>query len=119
MRLGVYFDGFASVPDLLTAARAAEDAGAGSLWFAQHMGHREAFICAAAAAGVTWDLIHSGTRAGWRKAIACFADVEAVAGEGVTNRQGAGPPHPDRASAIRPLPCGAPAGRVAASCKTA
>ena len=53
MRLGVYFDGFASVPDLLTAARTAEDANAGSLWFAQHMGHREAFICAAAAAGVT------------------------------------------------------------------
>src|SRR5207237_856569 len=24
-----------------------------SLWFAQHMGHREAFMCAAAAAGVT------------------------------------------------------------------
>jgi hypothetical protein len=36
--------------------------------------------------------------------IAWFADVEAVAGEGVTNRHRAGPPHPDRASAIRPLP---------------
>ena len=53
MRLGVYFDGFAPLPEMLTAARAAEDAGAGSLWFAQHMGHREAFMCAAAAAGVT------------------------------------------------------------------
>ncbi len=53
MRLGVYFDGFASMSDMLAAARAAEDAGATSLWFAQHMGFREAFMCAAAAAGVT------------------------------------------------------------------
>ena len=29
-----------------------------------------------------------------------------IPGEGVTNREGAGPPNPDRASAIRPLPCG-------------
>jgi len=28
-----------------------------------------------------------------------------IPGEGVTNRHRAGPPHPDRASAIRPLPC--------------
>jgi 5,10-methylenetetrahydromethanopterin reductase len=53
MRLGVYFDGFSSTSEMLEAARAAEEAGAASLWFAQHMGHREAFMCAAAAAGVT------------------------------------------------------------------
>jgi 5,10-methylenetetrahydromethanopterin reductase len=53
MRLGVYFDGFSSTSEMLEAARAAEEAGAASLWFAQHMGHREAFMCAAAAASVT------------------------------------------------------------------
>ena len=53
MRLGVYFDGFATTADMLAAARAAEEAGAVSLWFAQHMGYRDAFLGAAAAAGVT------------------------------------------------------------------
>jgi 5,10-methylenetetrahydromethanopterin reductase len=53
MRLGVYFDGFSSTSAMLEAARAAEEAGASSLWFAQHMGHREAFMSAAAAASVT------------------------------------------------------------------
>src|SRR5947209_2443725 len=41
MRLGVYFDGFSSTSEMLAAARAAEEAGAASLWFAQHMGQRE------------------------------------------------------------------------------
>ena len=53
MRLGVYFDGFTGMSDMLAAARAAEDAGAASVWFAQHMGYREAFMCASAVAGVT------------------------------------------------------------------
>ncbi len=53
MRLGVYFDGFVGMADMLAAARAAEDAGAASVWFAQHMGYREAFMCAAAVAGLT------------------------------------------------------------------
>jgi len=53
MRLGVYFDGFASTGDMLEGARAAEAAGAASLWFAQHMGYRDAFLSAAAAANVT------------------------------------------------------------------
>ena len=53
MRLGVYFDGFAATSDMLDSARAAEAAGAASLWFAQHMGYRDAFLSAAAAAGVT------------------------------------------------------------------
>ena len=50
MRLGVYFDGFAATGDMLESARAAEAAGAASLWFAQHMGYRDAFLSAAAAA---------------------------------------------------------------------
>jgi len=53
MRLGVYFDGFATTADMLGAARAAEQAGAHSLWFAQHMGYRDAFLSAGAAATVT------------------------------------------------------------------
>jgi 5,10-methylenetetrahydromethanopterin reductase len=53
MRLGVYFDGFATTTEMLDGARAAEEAGAASLWFAQHMGYRDAFLGAAAAAGVT------------------------------------------------------------------
>jgi len=53
MRVGVYFDGFATTSEMQDAARAAEDAGAASLWFAQHMGYRDAFLSAAATAGVT------------------------------------------------------------------
>jgi 5,10-methylenetetrahydromethanopterin reductase len=53
MRLGVYFDGFTPASDMREAAAAAEEAGAASLWFAQHMGHRDAFMSAAAAACVT------------------------------------------------------------------
>lgn len=53
MGLGVFFDGFARMSEMLGAARAAEDAGAQSLWFAQHMGYREAFMCAATAAMTT------------------------------------------------------------------
>lgn len=53
MRLGIYFDGFSSAAEMLDVSRAAEDAGADSLWFAQHMGYREAMMVAAAAAGVT------------------------------------------------------------------
>lgn len=53
MRLGVFFDGFSSSAQMLEVARAAEAAGAASLWFAQHMGYRDAFAWAIAAAGVT------------------------------------------------------------------
>lgn len=53
MRLGIYFDGFSSAAEILEVSRQAEDAGADSLWFAQHMGYREALIMAGAAAGVT------------------------------------------------------------------
>jgi 5,10-methylenetetrahydromethanopterin reductase len=53
MSLGVYFDGFSSTQEMLEVARAAEQAGAESLWFAQHMGFREAVVWATAAASVT------------------------------------------------------------------
>ncbi len=53
MKLGVYVDGFAPMPEMLTIVQAAEKAGAASLWFAQHMGYRDAFISAAAAAPLT------------------------------------------------------------------
>ena len=48
MRLGVFFDGFCSSAEMLDVARRAEEAGADSLWFAQHMGYRDATVWAAA-----------------------------------------------------------------------
>ena len=53
MPIGVFFDGFSSTAEMLEVAREAEQAGASSLWFAQHMGYRDAIVWAAAAAGVT------------------------------------------------------------------
>jgi 5,10-methylenetetrahydromethanopterin reductase len=53
MTLGVYFDGFSSTREMLEVAALAEAAGADSLWFAQHMGFREAFVWATAAVSVT------------------------------------------------------------------
>jgi 5,10-methylenetetrahydromethanopterin reductase len=54
--LGVYFDGFSSTAEMLEVARGAEAAGADSLWFAQHMGFREAMVWATAAVSVTRDI---------------------------------------------------------------
>lgn len=53
MPVGVFFDGFSSTSDMLEVCRAAERAGAASLWFAQHMGYRDAIVWAAAAASAT------------------------------------------------------------------
>jgi 5,10-methylenetetrahydromethanopterin reductase len=53
MPVGVFFDGFSSTAEMLDVCREAESAGATSLWFAQHMGYREAMIWATAAASVT------------------------------------------------------------------
>src|SRR3954467_1189009 len=53
MSIGVFFDGFSSSWEMLEVCRAAEAAEASSLWFAQHMGYREAMVWAAAAANVT------------------------------------------------------------------
>jgi 5,10-methylenetetrahydromethanopterin reductase len=53
MPVGVFFDGFSSTAEMLEVCREAELAGASSLWFAQHMGYREAMVSAAAAASVT------------------------------------------------------------------
>jgi 5,10-methylenetetrahydromethanopterin reductase len=53
MPIGVFFDGFSSTAEMLEVCREAELAGASSLWFAQHMGYRDAIVWAAAAANVT------------------------------------------------------------------
>src|SRR5580704_5927349 len=53
MAVGVFFDGFSSTAEMLEVCRKAELAGASSLWFAQHMGYREAVVSATAAASVT------------------------------------------------------------------
>jgi alkanesulfonate monooxygenase SsuD/methylene tetrahydromethanopterin reductase-like flavin-dependent oxidoreductase (luciferase family) len=53
MPVGVFFDGFSSTAEMLEVCREAELAGASSLWFAQHMGYREAMVWATAAASVT------------------------------------------------------------------
>src|ERR1700680_1907023 len=53
MRLGVFFDGFSTTAEMLEVAWRAEAAGAASLWFAQHMGYRDAIVWAAAAAQAT------------------------------------------------------------------
>src|SRR5712675_9535 len=53
MSVGVFFDGFSSTTEMLEVCREAEQAGASSLWFAQHMGYRDALVWATAAASVT------------------------------------------------------------------
>lgn len=53
MRLGVYFDGFTTASEIIDVSVQAEAAGADSMWFAQHMGYRDAQIMAAAVAGAT------------------------------------------------------------------
>jgi 5,10-methylenetetrahydromethanopterin reductase len=53
MRVGVFFDGFSGTAEMLDVARGAEAAGADSLWFAQHMGYRDAIVWATAAAAAT------------------------------------------------------------------
>jgi 5,10-methylenetetrahydromethanopterin reductase len=53
MPVGVFFDGFASTAEMLEVCRESELAGASSLWFAQHMGYRDAMVWATAAASVT------------------------------------------------------------------
>ena len=50
MPVGVFFDGFSSTAEMLEVCREAERAGASSLWFAQHMGYRDALVWATAAA---------------------------------------------------------------------
>ena len=41
---GVSFDGFAPFDDALALARRAEDAGADSLWMAEHLGYRQSLV---------------------------------------------------------------------------
>ena len=53
MNIGIFFDGFCPTSEMLEVAQQAEQAGAQSVWFAQHMGYRDAIVWAAACAGVT------------------------------------------------------------------
>lgn len=53
MNIGIFFDGFCSSHEMLDIAQQAEKAGARSIWFAQHMGYRDAIVWAAASAAVT------------------------------------------------------------------
>lgn len=48
MRLGLCFDGMRGVGEMVALARAAEAAGIGSVWLAEHMGFREAISTAMA-----------------------------------------------------------------------
>ena len=52
-RLGIMFDGFDATAEMIETVRRAEDAGADSVWIAEHMGYREAVACAAAFAATT------------------------------------------------------------------
>jgi 5,10-methylenetetrahydromethanopterin reductase len=53
MQIGASFDGMSSLADVMKMAAAADEAGAASLWFAQHMGYRDALISAAACCAAT------------------------------------------------------------------
>ncbi len=53
LKIGIIFDGFESSAEMLATARATEAAGADSLWFAQHMGYRDALVWSGAAAAIT------------------------------------------------------------------
>jgi 5,10-methylenetetrahydromethanopterin reductase len=53
MNIGIFFDGFCTSEEMLSVARQAETAGAKSIWFAQHMGYRDAIVWAAACTAVT------------------------------------------------------------------
>jgi hypothetical protein len=53
MPVGVFFFNDSATTEMLEVCREAEQAGASSLWFAQHMGYRDALVWATAAASVT------------------------------------------------------------------
>jgi 5,10-methylenetetrahydromethanopterin reductase len=48
VRIGVAFDGFSTTAEAIAVARRAVDAGAHSLWMAEHLGYREAITTCAA-----------------------------------------------------------------------
>jgi 5,10-methylenetetrahydromethanopterin reductase len=48
VRIGVAFDGFVTTGEAIALARQAVDAGASSLWMAEHLGYREAITTCAA-----------------------------------------------------------------------
>jgi 5,10-methylenetetrahydromethanopterin reductase len=56
MKIGISFDGFSPFGDALSFAREATDAGAASLWFADHLGFREPVLSCLAFALATKDV---------------------------------------------------------------
>jgi alkanesulfonate monooxygenase SsuD/methylene tetrahydromethanopterin reductase-like flavin-dependent oxidoreductase (luciferase family) len=55
MKIGMSFDGFSPFGDALTFAREAVEAGAGSLWMADHLGYRDPMLSCLAFALATKD----------------------------------------------------------------
>ena len=53
MRVGLCFDSLSPVPDMVALARDAENLGLESLWMADHLGLREAFVASAALLAAT------------------------------------------------------------------
>jgi 5,10-methylenetetrahydromethanopterin reductase len=53
VRIGVSFDGFSPLRESVAFAKEAEEAGAASLWMAEHLGYREAILSAMACAAAT------------------------------------------------------------------
>ena len=47
-RIGVAFDGFSTTAEAIAVAKRAVEAGAQSLWMAEHLGYREAITTCAA-----------------------------------------------------------------------
>jgi 5,10-methylenetetrahydromethanopterin reductase len=56
-RIGIAFDGFMTAPSANELAVAAEQAGARSFWFAEHMGYREAVVSCTAMALATREAV--------------------------------------------------------------
>lgn len=57
MRMGVSFDGFLPFRETVELAQRAVDAGAGSLWMAEHLGYRQSLVCCTAFALETRDAV--------------------------------------------------------------
>ena len=57
IRLGISFDGFVPYPESVDLARRAVEAGAGSLWTAEHLGYREAMVSSMGFLAATEDAV--------------------------------------------------------------
>jgi 5,10-methylenetetrahydromethanopterin reductase len=57
MRIGISFDGFLPFRETVALAQRAVDAGANSLWMAEHLGYRQSLVCCTAFALQTSDAV--------------------------------------------------------------